>query len=562
MAIKVVSRLVATLELDTTKLQQGVAQANAAAKQIGQSFKQAAGSVRTGMGKAGDSGEKAGRRIAGGMNGGRFAVLILAAAVTKLNNALGFPALKKMTQDVVDSETKTLRLAETLRLNTTELQAWQKVVQVHGGTSDSFNSSLEKMSANLGKLGTQVRGAKLLQQYLDLAGVTDAMVQGRDALGVLRLFADQMGGMTPSRQLLVGRRLGLDDATIRSLQEGGAALEEEVRQARSLAAANRELQNAREVAEAQAAANLQWERAKQVIAQSFLPVLKHLTVALKDVSKWVEAHQEVVKAAAFAIGFALAGLAAAVTTAATIIVIKGALIAVGMTAATGGAWAAGVAAGIAALAALGLAVGDLAGAFDHVTDAHSGMVDEIINGDKKIQAAAAARRQAKLWAEQDAQTISNITAKIRELQDASQGMEGWRAKVFHWLQGKGRGYADAFQGFTGFMDKDVSGQQRATMLQQARILQSALDYAQRQVKPTLNDAWMQGAHFAFGRNQSEAERIAAAFSKTGKGDVHVGNVNIYTDHNMLANGLDVEIKRGSIVVNNRAHVFQTAGGQH
>ncbi|OYV47981.1 MAG: hypothetical protein B7X10_03775, partial [Burkholderiales bacterium 21-58-4] len=58
MAIKVVSRLVATLELDTTKLQQGVAQANAAAKQIGQSFKQAAGSVRTGMGKAGDSGER------------------------------------------------------------------------------------------------------------------------------------------------------------------------------------------------------------------------------------------------------------------------------------------------------------------------------------------------------------------------------------------------------------------------------------------------------------------------------------------------------------------------
>lgn len=561
MATKVVSRLVASLELDTTKLQEGVAKAKAAAKEIGDSFKQAGGRTRRSLEDAGNASTPAANKIKGTMMGARFALIMVAVAAKRLNDAFGFPALRKMTEDVVTSETKTLRLAESLHLNTTELQAWQKVVQQHGGTADDFNSSLMKMSANLGKIGTQVRGAKLLQQYLDLAGVTDALVQGRDALGVLKLFAQQMGGMTPQRQILVGKRLGLDDTTIRSLQEGGAALAEDVAQARNLAAANEELQNARQVAEAQAAANLQWERAKQVIAQSFLPILRKLAADLQIASKWIEQHQKVVKEAAFAIGFALAGLAAATAAAAAIIVIKGALIAVGMTAATGGAWAAGVAAGIAALGALGLAVGDLSGAFDSVTDAHAGMVDEIINGDKRIQAAFAAQQQLKRWADSDAKSIANVTAKIKELraeafkltEEAARtgGNGGFLARILQ------MGNLGDRQAVSTQSDARLAAE-RDRVLKQAKLLQDALNYAQGNARAVFD--FSQGRGVELGRHFDPAEfaKIADAIRQHG-GTTHVGEVNIYTEKS-AAQGLHVEVRGGVIDVNGRSTALQPAGG--
>lgn len=390
-----IDQLLVSLDLDSKKFEQGMARAKeslkqleGAAKSVGLGLKGASVTGRQALEETGETGERAGGQIAMGMGRGRFAILALAAAAYKLNSLIGLPLLRRWTQETVDNETETLRMAQSLRLNATELQAWGKTVQLHGGNIQGFNASLEKMEANLGKLGTKVRGAKILEQYLGLSGITDAMVKGKDAFSVLRLFAQQMQGMSVERQFLVGKRLGLDEATIRTLQEGGPAILNNVRAMRELAATNEELRNAKEVAVAQAEANLQWERAKQVIASALLPVLKGLASTLSYVSQFVRENKTAVTAALIGIGVAVTGFALVVAAAAASILLSGFEIATGMTLATGGAWAVGVAVGIAALAALKLSISDTADTVNGLRDAHRDMIDEMISGDQRLAAYA------------------------------------------------------------------------------------------------------------------------------------------------------------------------------
>lgn len=413
-----IEKLVVTLDLDSSKFTAGVAAAQGALKQFGAGLKQITSKIDLDtantsyflnkyMKSISKTSEETGEKVEKSMGRGTGSVLALIAAVYKLNEAFGLPALRRMTQEVVNSETATARLAASLRLDAVELQAWQKTVQLHGGDAEGFNSALTAMSANLGKLGTHVRGAKILQQYLGLAGITDDMAKAKEPLSFLLLFAQQMQGMSPERQLLVGKRLGLDQATIRTLQEGGPLLLQHLANMRELAATNQELQNAKEVAFAQAEANLQWERAKQVIAVSFLPMLTKLAGYLKSASQWIREHAQAVKTGVIIIASVLAGLAVVAAAAAAVIMLAGLNIAIGMTLATGGAWAVGAAAGVAALTAIAVAAGLTASAFDATKDAHAGMVDEIITGDQRLVNAEKAQHAI-------AQTWNTIAAGLKQ----------------------------------------------------------------------------------------------------------------------------------------------------
>lgn len=343
MARKVVDELVVTLGLDMTGWNTGMAKAKTdmaslekAARASMRAVVEAAGgeagaiaavaararAAMTSAAKkadkalegAGASGDAAGNKISNGMRRGTLGALSLLYAVTRLNKAFGIPMLLRWSEEVVESETKTLRLANALKLNTTALQQWQIVMGRHGVEADAFNGSLERIAGNIGKLGTQVRGAKILQQYLGLSGITDEMVKGKDSLSFLQLYVDQMGKMTAERQFTVGRRLGLTNEEIEAIKEAGPALREQLSAAKSLAATQDELEKARDVAIAQKELSQQWERAKQLIVTGLLPVLQGLVRALTGLAEFAQKHatfvRTVVIVAVLALTAALVSLAA------------------------------------------------------------------------------------------------------------------------------------------------------------------------------------------------------------------------------------------------------------
>ena len=417
MAATVVDQLVVTLDLDSSKFMEKIAQVKQQLKELGIGTKSVAVST-AGLGKqlkvTGEEGRKATAKMSRGMGRARMAVLALTAVVVKLNAVFGLPALKSMTQDVVDTEASTLRLARSLQVNSTELQGWQKAVQLQGGDVGSFNSSLLKMSANLGKVGTDVRGAKMLQQYFGIAGVTDAMVKGKDVLQVMSLFATQMRQMSTEQQRMVGKKLGMDEADIRLIQEGGAALMYDVNAMKQLAATNGELQNAKEVAHAQALANMQWERAKQILASSFLPALRTLASMLSQISEWAKKHAEVVRVAAIVIGSSLAALGVAMTAASFVILAAGLRTATGMTLATGGLWMVGVTVGIAALIGLAVAAESTASAYDKVADAHERVANQQDRANEAAQKELDRRKLEITYAEQYRDAVEKLNAQIEK----------------------------------------------------------------------------------------------------------------------------------------------------
>lgn len=436
MTTKVVDELVVTLDLDPTKFNKKIEQILESLKMV----EKAAVGVGTALsGKTapalettGVQGERAGSRIGGGFRGAAMVVAALDAAVYKLNQTLGLPAFRRITQEVIDAETATVRLGETLKVNTTDLQAWQKVITLHGGDGQKFGNELEKVAANIGKIGTNVRGAKLLKDYLGLAGVTEGMAKGKNALDFLKLYAEQVDKMTPERQLLVGRRLGLSDAAIRTFQDSGPILAAQLAQMKELSATNEELQNSRNVAETQAMANLQWERAKQVLAVALLPAMQRLANMLQAASKWAREHASAVQTGLAIMGGALAAFAVIAAAASIALLAAGIQWATAMNLITGGTWMIGVAAGMAALAGIATTAGILASKFDEVTQSHEQMVHEVTHGADEVNSANRA------WKEYT-DTIDKLNAKIKELKNEEDRLRGEGAR---WA-GLGRGSKEA-----------------------------------------------------------------------------------------------------------------------
>jgi hypothetical protein len=552
MGATVVDSLLVTLDLDSTKFDAGVGKVLAKLKEL----EAAAKDVKLGEGldSAGNKGKDASNRINAGMGRSMMAVGLLTAAVYKLNSALGLPALKRMAQETVDSETRTLRLANSLQLNSVAMQAWQKSIQLQGGDVGSFNASLEKMSANLGKLGTNVRGAKILQQYLGLAGVTDSMVQGKDALGVLQLFGQQMQGMSVERQFLVGRKLGLDDATIRTLQETGPMISQQVAEMKQLAATNEELQNSRQVAIAQREANLEWERAQQVISTSFLPVLQKLASTLKAASQWIREHQDTVRKAVIIVGAALAGLAVVATAASLAILAAGIKIAIGMTLATGGLSAVGVVAGIAALTGLATAATLSASSFESVTDKHAEMVDELLNGDAKMQNAYRHQKLLAEYTRQAANALNDLIEQIKKV-DAEMSKAGGGVK-WRWRLG---GVLDPHFEYEGADEKKLAELAKKKAALEKRYSELGTLEAARL------SALEAGKAQAWALNPKEAARIASgigAAQDKAANVVHVDNITVHVGDHAQADhlALDINTKRFHAASGGREVVQQIAGG--
>lgn len=334
---KVVDELVVTLNLDVSGFKTGMAQVKADLQMTGKSAVDAQINVKKFLAafdtpnvsrflksyqqslteagreqiRLGQTGQVAGEKIDKGMRRGGFGALSLLYIAVRLNKALGFPALYRMSEEVVSSETKTLRLANALKLNTTYLQEWQLVMGRHGVDAEAFNGSLERIAGNIGKLGTNVRGAKIMTAYLGLAGISDSMVKGKDSLAFLKLYIEQMGHMTSERQFTVGRRLGLTNEEIEAIKEAGPALSQQLAAMKGLAATQEELLNAREVSIAQKELSQSWERAKQQIVSALLPSIKSLIGALTQVTQWVRNNKDIVVMALLAIATACALVAVA-----------------------------------------------------------------------------------------------------------------------------------------------------------------------------------------------------------------------------------------------------------
>jgi hypothetical protein len=132
-------------------------------------------------------------------------------------------ALKAMASamfDAADQADALSKAAQAANASIEEFAAWSDIIKKNGGSVDGFAASLGGLNAQLVQL--DVTGKSRAAPFLKELGINldDAANKGKTAMDFLPQLADAFEGMDTAKAIGIGKRLGLDQATIMTLQAG------------------------------------------------------------------------------------------------------------------------------------------------------------------------------------------------------------------------------------------------------------------------------------------------------------------------------------------------------
>lgn len=183
--------------------------------------------------------------------------------------------------------TQQLQIASAaLGVSATDLDAWGNAVRRNGGTGEAFQSSIKNLATTLN-------------------------IRNSDALKLLPGLADTFQRAGSERAQSLGSKLGLDQATIMTLQSGRREVEAILKRQRELGLVTKQ------DTEITRAFNIQWEDTAHTfrslfitVATTILPVLQKVIAIFADVAQYFKRHSNLIVGALIAIGIASAIAAA------------------------------------------------------------------------------------------------------------------------------------------------------------------------------------------------------------------------------------------------------------
>lgn len=200
-------------------------------------------------------------------------------------------------------------LSRSVRENAEDLQAWGEAVKREGGTAEGFNTTVKKLSDDLMSIPLTGGNSPLLGGLVRL-GVQFRNLDGsmRKPLAVLKDLSARFQGMSPAQSLAIGKKLGLDEATIRLLQKGRKGLDELLVKYKELGVmSNQDIKTGERLKK-------MFQDYQQVITalglrfiRFFLPAAEKVSQWLTTAAKWVQQHGRVVESAILAISLAITG---------------------------------------------------------------------------------------------------------------------------------------------------------------------------------------------------------------------------------------------------------------
>lgn len=152
------------------------------------------------------------------------------SAGTALTGILALGALKKLTLDTADHTYAVYQQARAMGVSTETLSAWQHTVVSAGGTAEQAAASMETLRSKFIELtrfgGVMGQDAFMFRKL----GLTPAEIKAsvKDPTIALVKLSDTFGKLNQTQALFLGKRLGLDPATIALLSQGRRALEEQI----------------------------------------------------------------------------------------------------------------------------------------------------------------------------------------------------------------------------------------------------------------------------------------------------------------------------------------------
>lgn len=194
---------------------------------------------------------------------------------------VGLAALKSAVSSYTATADSLGKLADSLSLGVSELDAWGDAAAHAGGSAAGFQGSLKSLNRKI--VDASVFGKKLSQEVFKEFGISasDAAGKARPATDVLVELAGAAETMDKSKFSAMAQRLGLDQGTIALLQSGRAEVSKLVGEMKGLAYTRRDA----EVAAAYNDVMQDLGKVVKIATASFLRYLVPVLTKVADILK-------------------------------------------------------------------------------------------------------------------------------------------------------------------------------------------------------------------------------------------------------------------------------------
>lgn len=180
------------------------------------------------------------------------------------------------------------KLSQTIGLNIVELDAWGAAAERNGGSAEALRSTVESLQGSLQDIN--ITGGGEIINTLAMIGVQATKANGeiKSAFEILPEIAEAFSRMSTEQSFAFGKRLGLDQGTILTLQQSRYEVEKLVERQKALGGVTREGY------ETAAKFNDAWDDSKrslnswwQTANNNILPVFTKILAGFESISTWI-----------------------------------------------------------------------------------------------------------------------------------------------------------------------------------------------------------------------------------------------------------------------------------
>lgn len=243
-------------------------------------------------------------------------------AVAGIAALVGMVANLKMKAQQLDELGK---FSELVGESVGDIDAWSQAVIRAGGSSDGFRQSIKSLNEKL--YDTAIKGTSEILPFFNQLGISivDANGRAKKTLDILPELATAFQGLTKRESAGLGQKLGLDEGTVRLLQQGSAEVANQIALMKKFGVAS---ENATELSAKfnDKLANISqiFGYMNQQLLVSVLPSINWLLDGFTEVAMWVSDNQVIVEG--FFIGVGLAALKYAIPPITALLVKVGLLL--------------------------------------------------------------------------------------------------------------------------------------------------------------------------------------------------------------------------------------------
>jgi hypothetical protein len=266
-----------------------------ACKKVGEDLKRAAEEAKEAAEKIKEHGEKA----------GEFFNKLKEHAIEFFGIMATAGAFIAFTERTIKSGTAMNHLSEETKMSIEDISLWQNAAVIAGGSAEGFSQSLKGMGESLVAIEKGLPRAQRAIKAFEAAGI-HGLGKGKhvEITAMYDKIHEKFQGLSMAEAQTLGKRMQLDEATIRVLHKSGEEYDEFMKKAREAGIVTKEhAEQAEKAEEAMNTFKITMQRASEVLINNVIPYVTKLAEGLTHVVHWASDHSSVIKAA-------LAGIAA------------------------------------------------------------------------------------------------------------------------------------------------------------------------------------------------------------------------------------------------------------